>query len=180
MFEFVDGIAGHGKRGHAIQAIFGVPGFGRESGELKFEGKTGACGSGEVGDIGVDAFGKGGEDRARIGCIAFVFGAHVSAVAQGAGVEVAGKRGGSKNFGESSLAGAFPEFHLEEAILGGNDSLSKEEIVLVLGVDVRDTPTVAQDIDGLVEAAELKLSGKDRQGGRGGGWPGGLRGGLSG
>jgi hypothetical protein len=60
-----------------------------------------------------------------------------------------------------SLAGALPEFHLEEAILGGNDSLGEEEIMLILRVDVRDAPTVAQDVNGMFESAELKLSGKD-------------------
>jgi hypothetical protein len=60
-----------------------------------------------------------------------------------------------------SLAGALPEFHLEEAILGGDDTLGKEEIVLVLGVDVSDAPTIAQDVNGMFESAELKLSGKD-------------------
>src|ERR1700693_3573436 len=55
MFEFAEGIAGHGKRGHAVQTIFWMPGVWRKSGELKFNGHAGAAGSGQAGDIGVDA-----------------------------------------------------------------------------------------------------------------------------
>ena len=62
----------------------------------------------------------------RVGRVTFIFGLHVAAIAQGAGVYVAGQSGRAENFGEPSLAGALPEFHLEEAILGSDYSLGEE------------------------------------------------------
>ena len=50
-------------------------------------------------------------------------------------------------FGEPSLAGAFPEFHLEEAILGSDYSLGKEQIVLVLRVNVGNSRAITENVD---------------------------------
>ncbi len=90
MREFAEGVAGHGKRGHAVQTVFRMPRVGRESSELKFEGQAGAAGSGQAGDIGIDAVGKCGQDCLCVGRVTFVFRLHVAAIAQGAGVHISG------------------------------------------------------------------------------------------
>src|ERR1700682_6607769 len=53
MLEFADRIAGHGKRSHAVQTVFRMPGVWRKSSELKFEGQAGATGGGRGGGVGV-------------------------------------------------------------------------------------------------------------------------------
>jgi hypothetical protein len=47
---------------------------------------------------------------------------------------------------------------LKEAILGGNESLSEKEIMLVLRVDMRYTPTVSRYADRLPESLDLESS----------------------
>src|ERR1017187_3065322 len=147
MFELAEGVASHRKRGHAGQTVFRMPGVGRKSSELKFDGQAGSAGSGEAGDIGVDAVGKRSEDCLGVGRVTFIFGLHITAIAQGAGVHIAGQRGSTENLGEPSLASAFPELHLEEAILGSDYSLGKEQIVLVLRVNVGNSPAITQNVD---------------------------------
>ena len=151
VFEFAEGVAGHGERGHAIQAILRMPGVGRKSGELKFDGQPGAAGSRQAGDIGVDAVGKGVEDRSAYRARSF----HIppSCRRDSASARALMSRGraeGPEDFGQPSLAGTLPDFHLKEAILGGDHALGKEKIVLVLGVNVRDSPAIAQNVDGLL------------------------------
>jgi hypothetical protein len=51
---------------------------------------------------------------------------------------------------------ATPDFELEETITGGVVALGEEQIVLVLGVDVRDTPTVGQDFDGFLQTGDFE------------------------
>jgi hypothetical protein len=52
---------------------------------------------------------------------------------------------------------------LPQPVLGGNEPLGEEEIVDVLGVDVRHAPTVAQNFDLGLQARELDLSLELRQ-----------------
>src|SRR5277367_3372034 len=120
-----------------------MPRIGRESGKLKFDWQTRSAGDGQTCDIGVDAVGKRGEDRLRIGRVAFVFRLRVATIAKGTGIDIALQGGGSEDFGQSSLSGALPELHLKEAVLCGDYALGEEKIVLVLGIDVSDAPAVA-------------------------------------
>jgi hypothetical protein len=62
------------------------------------------------------------------------------------------------------LASALPQFHLEEAILCGCESLCEKKIVLVGCVDVRDSPVVTHDFDLLLHPAERDFSGDRRYG----------------
>ncbi len=158
MLEFAESIAGHGKSGHAVQAVFGTPRVGGKSCDLKLDWEAGTSGRGKACNVGVDAVGECGEDGERVGGVAFVFGFHVAAIAQRAGVHVTGQSGGAEDFGEASLAGAFPEFHLKETILSGDDALGEKQVMLVLGVDVGDSPAVAEDIDFSLETFHVYLA----------------------
>jgi hypothetical protein len=52
---------------------------------------------------------------------------------------------------------------LEEAILGRHDTLSEEEIVLVLRVNVRNSPTIALNLDWLLQSLHAQFTGDDGQ-----------------
>ena len=98
MLEFAESIAGHGKSGHAVQAVFGTPRVGGKSCDLKFDWEAGTPGRGEACDVGVDAVGKCGEDGQCVGGVAFIFGLHVAAIAKRAGVHVAGTERRGRGF----------------------------------------------------------------------------------
>src|ERR1022692_4030989 len=122
-----------------------MPRVGGKSCELKLDWEAGAAGRGEARNVSVDAVGECREDGERVRGIAFIFGFHVAAITQGAGIHVAGQEGGAEDFGEASLTGALPEFHLKKAILGGDDALREKQVVLVLSVDVGDSPSITED-----------------------------------
>ena len=165
VLQFAEGVPGHGKSGHAVQAIFGMPEVGRKAGKLKLEGQSLALASwsSQAADIGVDAIGECRKDCLRVGRVTFIFRSHITAIAQSAGVYIARQGGWSENFRKPSLPSAFPNFHLEETILSSDDALSKEKIVLVLGVNVRDSPTIAENVDRLRQPWNMQLAGDDGQ-----------------
>ena len=43
---------------------------------------------------------------------------------------------------------------MEEAILGGDETLGEKEVVLILGVDVRDSPAIAEDFHRFEQAGD--------------------------
>ena len=53
---------------------------------------------------------------------------------------------------------ASPHLHLPEPVLGHHVSLRQEEIVVVLSVDVRDSPLVSDDLDRFPQAGNVQLS----------------------
>jgi hypothetical protein len=152
MLEFAESVAGHGKRGHAIEAVFGTPGVGRESGELEFDGQAGAAGRRQAGGVAVDAIGESGQDRQRVGRIALILSFHVTAIAQKTGIDIARQESRSEDFGQPSLSGALPKFHLKQPILRGDEALGKKEIVLILRINMGNAPAVAQDLDRVLQS----------------------------
>jgi hypothetical protein len=64
---------------------------------------------------------------------------------------------------ETSVTGAAPEFHLEEAILSVHVALGEEQIPLVPGEDLRHSEAVPQDLYGIFEARKLNYALKLRQ-----------------
>jgi hypothetical protein len=62
---------------------------------------------------------------------------------------------------------------LEETVLGCDYSLDEEQIVLILCVDVSNSPAIAQNVDGLPESFYTQLTRDDRQSLMGG--PGEIR-----
>jgi hypothetical protein len=50
---------------------------------------------------------------------------------------------------------------LEEAILGGDNALGKEQVVLVLRVNVGNSPAIAENVDGSLQSRHPQLTGDD-------------------
>src|SRR5205823_497520 len=63
----------------------------------------------------------------------------------------------NNHLGHLADARAAPQVDLEEAVLGGDEALGKEQVVGILRVDVGDAPAVAQDLDRLLQAGDLDL-----------------------
>ena len=61
-----------------------------------------------------------------------------------------------ENLGKAAFLLAPPHLHLPQAVLAHDVALRKEEIVDVAGVDVRDTPAVADDVNGLAQARDVE------------------------
>lgn len=53
------------------------------------------------------------------------------------------------------MSQSLPEFHLEQTILRGDKSLGEKQVVLILGVDVRHSPAVAQYVNGTMQTGQL-------------------------
>lgn len=135
-----------------------MPGIGRESRKLELDRQAGTAGPLEQRDVSVDAVRKRRQYRLGIRRVAQVLLVHVAPVLQGARVDVALQGGRSENFAEPSLTSALPHFHLKQAILGGDHSLCKEKVVLVLRVNVCDTPFVAQNTHRLAQTWHVQLA----------------------
>ena len=73
------------------------------------------------------------------------------------------ERGLAEHLGQPTRTGATLKLHLPQAILRVDVALGEEEVVLVLGVDVRHAPPVAQDLDGACEARDLHAALSGRQ-----------------
>src|SRR6266478_3109975 len=132
VLELGDSVAGHGKSRHAIQAIFPAPRIGDESPKLKLDRYAGAARRTQHRDISVNPIGEPSQYRSGVGRVARVLLLHVTPVLQGARVDIALQKGRSQDFAEPSLTGTLPQFHLKQAILGGDHPLRKEKVVLEL------------------------------------------------
>jgi hypothetical protein len=67
--------------------------------------------------------------------------------AQGAQVDIRFQGGFPSELREAASGHSPIELHLPEAILGCAIALGEEEVIAILGIDVEDTPTVADDLD---------------------------------
>ncbi len=74
----------------------------------------------------------------------------------GAAVVVEGL--GTEDLGEPPLVPAPPHLHLPQPVLCHDVPLGEEEVVVVLGIDVRDPPCVPDDFHGLPQTRDLELS----------------------
>ena len=63
------------------------------------------------------------------------------------------------------MARPLPQFHLKQAVLSGDESLGEKQVVLVLGIDMGNAPTVAQYAYRLFKARYFKLPPNRREGG---------------
>src|ERR1700730_17812957 len=120
MQKLGDGVARNGEAGHAHQAVLGLPGLGRETSELKFQGKAGPAGDGAARDLSVDALREGLENLLGVGSVAGESLGGGAAIGETARVDVALEIGRAKNFGEAALSHALPKLHLEESVLRGD------------------------------------------------------------
>ena len=162
--QFAGAVPGHGVRRHAVQAVDGLPGLGFEATQPEFQREADAARLLDFFDVGVDARREGFEDLLGVGGVAFVFDVQVAAITEQAGLDVALDGARSEDFRQPALAGSLPKLHLEEAILCNHEALREEQIVLILGVNVGDSPAVTLHAHTLLKAAHAEGSANHRYG----------------
>ena len=110
-------------------------------------------------DVSVDPVGVGREDALPVRVIARPLGLVPRAAEHHLpGAEVVVERLRSEDLGEAPLVPAPPHFHLPEPVLGHHVPLRQEEVVVVLSVDVRDSPLISDDLDRFPQAGDVQLS----------------------
>jgi hypothetical protein len=67
------------------------------------------------------------------------------------------ERLGAEDLGKPPFMPASPHLHLPEPVLRHHVSLCEEEVPVVLGEDVGDTPFVPDDVDRLLQARSRQL-----------------------
>ena len=103
-------------------------------------------------DEGVHPVRVGGEDLLALGMVARPLGCVPrSAEHHQPGSRVVLERLGPEDLGEASFVPAPPHLHLPEPVLGGHVALSEEEVMGVPGVDVGDSPLVAENLHGVLQ-----------------------------
>jgi hypothetical protein len=85
----------------------------------------------------------------------------------GAGVQVTLHGRWAEDFCEAPLSRAFPQFNLKESILGSDETLGKEQIVLIACIDMGDSPAVALHTHAMVQARHLVGAADDGEAGGG-------------
>ena len=115
---------------------------------MEFNGKFVAAGFDEK----IHATHKCFDDLASIGSVAFKFLFDVAAIPQQTGEAIARDGFGPKNFRQLAFTHASPQVELPKSILSRDETLSEEQILLCPGVNVRDTPRIAEHSDGPLES----------------------------
>ena len=136
--ELSRSIAGYGKRRHPRKAVFRLPWFWGEASDFEFNRQRAA-----IADICIDTISERLQYLEGIGRIAGVFCFHVATITQQSSIAVAFRGRRPQHLGQPSLAGPLPQLHLEQTVLRGHKALGKEEIMLVLRVNMGNTPAVA-------------------------------------
>ena len=109
-------------------------------------------------DVGVHPVGVGREQTLRVRVIARpFFSVERTPEHHQPGAAVVVERVRSENLGEASLVPPTPHLHLPEPVLRHDVALGKEEIVIVLGIDVRYPPLVPDDLHHLSQTWELQF-----------------------
>src|SRR5262249_7154545 len=98
------------------------------------------------------------DDLSSVGRVRFILCLHVAPVADQSREPVTLDGARAQNFGQFAFADTPPQVHLPQPILRRDEALGEEEIVLRLGVNVRDAPFVTQYADGLLQSVELDLA----------------------
>jgi hypothetical protein len=120
-------------------------------------------GTGFGGEAGVYPGGVGFEDFACLRRAVLFDGGRDPAEAHSAGEAVEFEGTLPDQLRETSVTGAPPELHLEEAVLGVYVALGEEHFPLVPGEDLRYPEAVTQDLYGILEARKLNHALKLRQ-----------------
>src|SRR5262249_1209155 len=164
MRQFAESIAGHRECCHAVQTILRLPRLGLKPSPQKLDGKPVPSRAPWAANERVTPAGECLEDLFCVGRIALVFGFDVAAIAQEPCTNIVRPLGFADDFGEAALSRALPQFHLKEAVLRGDKPFGEKEIVLILCVDMRDTPAVSYYADILAESLDLEVSVAQRKG----------------
>ena len=107
-------------------------------------------------DISVDPSDEGRDDFFSSGMVMIHLLLHVNPSFEKTRPDITLESFRALNFCHGSCCLPPPNFKLEESISGYVESLSKEEILLVLSVNMRDSPLVLDDLNRLGESFDHK------------------------
>ena len=113
-------------------------------------------------DVCVDALDEGGDDLRSPGMIPAQLLRHVAPELQQAGPDVTRQGPWPLDLRQRSRGLAPPQLELKEPVAGDVIPLGEEEVVFVPCIDVGNTPAVAEDLDGLIQAGVGHLLGAPR------------------
>ena len=105
---------------------------------------------------GVDAVHERGDDRFAVRVVIGVLALQVAAKAQQPSADVAVQSLRPLNLGQTAQHPPAPYFELKQAVARRVVALREEQVVLILGVDMRDTPAVGQDFDGRLQTGDVE------------------------
>src|SRR5262245_13550996 len=95
---------------------------------------------------------------------------HVTSESQQASTDIARQRPRSQDLRECPGGLAPPEFQLKKSIPRHVEALGEEQVMFVPSVDMSDSPTISEDLDGLSQPRDAEFfrfatvrAGKDRQ-----------------
>ena len=107
-------------------------------------------------NIGVNALNKGGDNLFPVRVIVLALLVQIAPKTQQPGTDVAVQGFGTLNLGHRAGDAPAPDLKLKQAVAGRVIALGKKQVVLVLGIDVSNTPAVGQDFDRLAEPGEAQ------------------------
>ena len=107
-------------------------------------------------NIGVYTLDKGGDDLFPVRVIVLALLLQIAAKTQQPGTNVAVQGFGALNLGHRAGDAPAPDLKLKQAVAGRVIALGKKQVMLVLGIDVGNTPAVGQDFDRLAETGEVQ------------------------
>ena len=108
-------------------------------------------------DVRVDPPDERPDDLGTAGMVMVQLRAHLAAERELAGPDVGGQGPGPLDLRHRAGRLSPPELELEEPIVRGVVPLRQEEVVLVLGIDVSDSPPVAHDLHRLPQPGDREL-----------------------
>jgi len=153
--HLADDVARHQQAGDAGDDVLGLPQPRVVAGQAELERPLPAEGA----DVGVDAGREGDCDLSRVGPVAGPLGVPVAAEAHQSRHAVPRDRLRPQRLGQLSRPDAAPQIDLKQAVARGDVALGEEQVVGVGGVDVRHTPAIAQDLNGLSQAFQRDIGG---------------------
>ena len=137
---------------------FRRPPTGRNPQQIELHGKQARILLGP-GDVRVDPIDVGVDDLPTTVVIVVELLVQIPPKAEQAGPDVALQFTFTEDLRHGPGRLTSPEFELEESVTGRIPPLGEEEVVLGLGVDVADAPSVHEDLDRFVEAGEIETGG---------------------
>ena len=117
-------------------------------------------------DEGVDAGGVCVEDHAGVSVHGGVVGLRAGSEAEAAHELVLFQSAVADGLGPASAAAQAVVLHVPETVLGGDEALGEESVVLVFSLNVGDAEVVTVDLDLALQSVKLQGAGEDGDCGR--------------
>ena len=108
-------------------------------------------------DISIHTLDEAFNDSAPMGMIDGQFLIHIAAEQELPRADIARNFLGSQNLGQRAFGAAAEQLELKQAVARRVITLRKEQVVLVLGIDMRDAPAIFQDLHWLRQSGRQKF-----------------------